>query len=150
MSPHILTCILEGEMISSGNQQIMIDEIVRAAKSVFTRSGTGDAKEFSDEMDFLRQLVRHVIVPFWQKDLPEEKIYLDSPYDLVSWRAKDHCGTLSQYACKQPRKLVLRINSLSPYVQFIEKHAGEPYYLQSEFFFRNFRTNNIRRHIEAM
>ena len=150
MSPYILTCILEGEMIHSENQQIMIDEITQAAMLVFSRNGTGDDKEFSDEMDFLRQLVRQVIVPFWQKGQPEEKIYLDSPYDLVSWRAKDYRGTLSQYACKQPKKLVLKINSLEPYVQFIEKHAQEPYYLQAEFFFRNFRTNNIRRHIETM
>jgi len=148
MSPYILTCLLEGEMISSENQQVVIDEIARAAKSVFDRDGTGEEKDFFAEMDFLRQLIRLIIIPFWQKEPLAEKIYLDSPYDLVSWRAKDHSGTLSQYACKQPMKLVLKINSLSAYVQFIEKHAKEPYYLQSEYFFRSFRTNNIRRYIE--
>lgn len=150
MSPYILTCILEGEMIHSKNQQIMIAEISQAALSVFTRHGKGVDKEFSDEMDFLRQLVRQVIVPFWQGGQPAEKIYLDSPYDLVSWCKKDYRGTLSEYACPEPRNLVLKINSLEPYIRFIEEHARDPYYLQSEFFFRKFRTNNVRRHIEAM
>lgn len=149
LSPYILTCILEGEMVHAENQEIMIDETTQAAKIVFARNGKGDDKEFSDEMDFLRKLIRNIIVPFWQKDQPDEKIYLETPYDLVSWRAKDYRGTLSQYACRSPKKLVLKINAIEPYVQFVQKHAMEPYYLQSEFFFRNFRTNNIRRFIES-
>lgn len=145
MNHYILPCILMGEMIHPSNQEKMINEAFNASIAVFNKSGTRSQSEFLEEMQFAKVLVKNIIIPFWET--PKETIVLSSPYDLIAWLNKDYRGTLSKFILDNPIKYQFKVRSLSEYAEFIRENSKKPFYLQSEFFFRTFRSNNVRRFI---
>lgn len=146
LNPYILSAIISGEFIHPLNQGKMIDEVIKASAAVFNKSGIGDLAEFFKEMQFAKVLVKTVIIPFWET--PQETIVLSSPYDLIAWRNQDYRGTLSKFILHTPVKYQYKVRSLIQYVDFVRDNAEKPFYLQSEVFFRNFRSNNIRRFLK--
>jgi hypothetical protein len=134
-----------GEMIRPPKQNIVINEVFRAAMVVFKRVGMGNPLEFSKELEFAKVLVQNIILPFWA--IPNEIITVDSPYDLKSWTNKNYNGILSEYLLEGKEKYKYEINNLNAYIEFVEEKAGLPFYLQAEFFYRTFRSNNLRRFI---
>ncbi len=145
--PHILTLIAMGEMIHPANQEKVIDEVIKAATAIFKKCGIGDPRDFSEEMQFAKVLVQNIILPFWE--IPEETVALSSPYDLLTWSNKNYHGNLSEYRLSNPVKLTFRVNMLDAYVNFVPEKAALPFYLQAEYFYRTFRSNNLRRFIVA-
>jgi hypothetical protein len=143
--PHILSLITMGEMIRPPKQNMVINEVFRAAMVVFKRVGMGNPLEFSKELEFAKVLVQNIILPFWA--IPNEIITVDSPYDLKSWTNKNYNGILSEYLLEGKEKYKYEINNLNAYIEFVEEKAGLPFYLQAEFFYRTFRSNNLRRFI---
>lgn len=145
MNPFILSKIIKGEMIHPSNQEKTIDEIIKASTAVFKKCGTGNLSDFLEEMQFAKVLVQNIIIPFWE--MPRETSIVSSPYDLVTWRSQDYRGILSQFILQNPIEYQFKVHSLSQYSDFIRENSGKPFYAQSEFFFRTFRTNNVRRYI---
>lgn len=147
MIPFSLAEIIKGDMIHPSNQDKTIDELINASIAVFDRSGKGDRSEFIKETQFAKNLIKSIIAPFWEA--PQETVILSSPYDLISWRNQDYRGMLSEFTLPKPVDYKFKIHSLSQYTNFIREHSERPFYIQSEFFFRTFRSNNIRRFIEG-
>lgn len=145
MKPNILIFIILGEMIHPKNQSKLIDEIIKASTVIFNKSGSGSLNDFSDEMQFGKILVKNIIIPFWET--PKEIISLTSPYNLISWREKEYRGNLSEFTLSKPTEYQFKINSISQYNEFIYENSKKPFYLQSELFFKSFRTINVRRFI---
>jgi radical SAM superfamily enzyme YgiQ (UPF0313 family) len=139
----ILSKIIKGDMIHISNQQKLIDEVIKAATVVFRKIGKNDLSEFSKEMQFAKVLIENIIIPFWQE--PQETVEIASPYDLEAWRNQDYRGTLLEFKLAAPVTYQYRVHSLSQYINFIRENSNKPFYEQSEFFFRNFRSNNVRR-----
>lgn len=145
MNPLILIMIIHGEMIHSSNQEEMINEVIGAATEVFKRCGNGDLAEFLKEMEFGKVLIKNIIIPFWETS--KEVIILPSPYDLISWHNQNYRGALSKFISKKPIEYQLRIRSLSEYLSFVSQNSKKSPHVQSELFFRSFRSNNVRRYI---
>ncbi len=146
-NPYILGKIIQGELIHPSNQEKMIDEIVNASITVFNKSGKGSLNEFLEEIKFAKVLVRSCIIPFWE--MPKETVFLSSPYDLIGWREKDYHGKLCDFRLDKPIEYQLEIRSIKPYNSFVSTNSKKPFYLQSEFFFRTFRSNNMRRYMSS-
>jgi len=139
----ILSKIIKGDMIHALKQQKLLDEVIEAATVIFRKKGRGDLSEFLKEMQFGKILVGNIIIPFWE--MPQESVELLSPYDLGAWRKQDYRGMLSEFLLSKPVKYRYKVHSLSQYNDFINEFSNEPFYKQSEFFFRTFRSNNVRR-----
>lgn len=146
MNHFILSEIIKGELIHPSNQEKMIDEVIKASTVVFNKCGTGSQSDFLGEMRFAKILVKNVIIPFWE--MPQETIILPSPYDLVAWRNEDYRGALSKFLLHDSIKYQLKVRSMSQYVDFVRQNSKKPFYLQSELFFRTFRTSNVRRYMD--
>ncbi len=146
MSPFSLPKIMSGDLIHSSNHETMLDEAIQAATALFQKSGGDRLSEFTEEVQFAKTLAKAVVIPYWG-ELPQEAVGLVSPYDLVAWRNRDYHGLLSQFRLPSPRVVQLTIHSLDQYSDFIREFSGQPFYRQSEAFFRTFRTNNVRRYI---
>lgn len=146
LNPDILSAIISMELIHPSNQEKMIEEVASAAARVFDKCGIGNRFEFLEEMQFMKVLVKNIIIPFWE--MPQEIITLSSPYDLIAWRNQDYRGILSKFILHTPIKYQYEVRSLSQYINFIRENCEKPFYLQSELFFRNFRSNNIRRFLK--
>lgn len=145
MSLFSLSPILKGELIYSANQDEVVDEVIRASLVVLKKHGNDGLTEFLEEMEFAKSLVKAVIIPFWE--MPQETVVLSSPYDLVAWRNNDYRGKLSKFILDKPAKYKFKIRIMSEYENFVKANFNKPFYLQSELFFRTFRTNNVRRFI---
>lgn len=145
MNQYILSFILVGEMIHPSNQEKMINEVVRASIVEFDKCGKGSKTEFLEEMQFARVLVQNIIIPFWET--PQDIITLSSPYDLIAWQNKNYLGKLHEFILSNPIEYQFKIHSLSPYRRFVLENLEEPFSIQSERFFREFRSSNIRRFI---
>jgi hypothetical protein len=143
--PHILSLITMGEMIRSPNQERVIDEVIDAATAISNRIGTANPLEFSNEMKFAKVLVQNIVLPFWE--IPQETIAIKSPYDLATWSKKNYHGILSDYLLPSPYSYNYKINNQEAYIDFIQEKSNLPFYLQAEYFYRNFRSNNLRRFI---
>lgn len=144
---YILPLILKGEMIHPDNLDKTIHEVIQASLQVFERCDKGVMAEFVEEMEFAKALVHKVIIPFWE--MPEEYSTVDSPYNLEAWRNNDYRGSLSRYKHSRPVPYRFKVQSMEQYRDFVKETADKPFYIQSEYFFRSFRTNNIRRYIVA-
>jgi len=147
MSPFALPKIMSGDLIHASNHETMVDETIRAATALFHKSGIGALPEFQEEMIFAKALAQSVVIPYWE--MPQETAELSSPYDLVSWRNHDYAGTLSEFRLPSPQTCRLTVQSMDQYRDFIREFGGQPFYRQSEAFFRTFRTNNIRRYLSS-
>ncbi|UCB56928.1 MAG: radical SAM protein [Candidatus Omnitrophota bacterium] len=147
MSPFILSKIIKGEMLYISNQEKTVDEVIKASTAVFNRCGRGNLSEFLEEMRFAKTLTQSIVISFWET--PQETKILSSPYDLISWRNQDYRGELSKFTLEQPIEYQYRINSFNEYKNFIRENSKRPFHIQSEFFFRTFRSNNVRRYISS-
>lgn len=147
MSPFSLPKIMCGDLIHSSNHERMLNETIQAAAELFGSGGVGSLQEFTEEMQFAKFLARAVVAPYWQN--PQETVELKSPYNLVAWRNCDYHGLLSQFKLPSPRVYQFSLHSIDQYRDFFREFSDQPFYRQSEAFFRTFRTNNIRRYIAA-
>lgn len=147
MSPFVLPKIMSGNLIHPSNHDRMLDETIQAATALFGKSGGEGLSEFQEEMQFVKKLARAVVIPYWEP--PQGDVELSSPYDLATWRNKDYRGTLSEFKLPAPRTYTFTVHSIDQYTDFLREFSKEPFYRQSEAFFRTFRTNNVRRYIDA-
>ena len=143
--PFILVRILKGEMIHSSYLGSMVDEIIHAATYTYKKQAASHLQEFLQEMQFAKILVGQIVMPFWQK--PMETVVVQSEYDLIKWRNRNYLGELSRYRMKEAKEFNYAVRSVSQYESFYEEFGGRSFHVQSEFFFRTFRSNNIRRFI---
>jgi len=145
MDHFILSEIIHGEMINFSNQDTMINEVVKASLKIFDKLEKGNRLEFLKEVEFAKVIVKNIILPFWK--LSEPEVAIASPFDLVAWRNNDYHGTLHDFLMPNPVIYNFKICLPQQYSDFVRDNAGKPFYIQSELFFRTFRSNNIRRFI---
>lgn len=147
MNHYILSFVLMGEMIHPSNRETMLDEAFRASIAVFDKCGNGSRDEFMEEVQFAKSLVQNIIIPFWET--PREATSLSSQYDLRAWRNNNYIGTLPEYKLSGPLEYQFHVRSMDPYHKFVLENSGKPFALQSELFYREFRSNNVRRFLHS-
>ncbi|MBF0540387.1 MAG: radical SAM protein [Nitrospirae bacterium] len=145
IDPFILEKILHGEMLHISNQDTFIDEVVEAGNKIFSKYGIGNKDDYNEEIYFVKDLVKKIIIPFWE--ISKESILITSKYDLKKWVMEDYKGILTNYKMDNSVDFIFKINSVNQYIDYIKENSDKPLYLQSEFFFRTFRSNNIRRYL---
>lgn len=139
----IINYLTWGDLIHPLNKHKMIDELITAATVLFNTHGIGNQSEFIEEIQFAKNLVNTVIIPFWE--VPQEVVTLLSHYDLIAWVNQNYQGTLSEYRLAKPVTYKYVIKIIDAYIDFVKNNSMFPFYLQAEHFFKNFRSNNLRR-----
>lgn len=147
MAAYELTDVMYGEMLHPDNRGQTADEVIKSCLKVFDRTGRGSKKEFLQELEFCKQMLKAIIAPFWEE--PKEVVEIESPYDLVTWFKNDYSGALTEYQLPSPGKFKFRINSHDQYVHFHKEYKEVPFHRQSKLFFETVKNNNIRRFLVA-
>ncbi len=112
--PLILQKIIVGEMIHVTNQETLIEEIFKAATSAFKDiNKDADQTKFDKEMAVTKNLVRKIIIPFWQ--LTPEVIEFQSNYDLEAWSRDNYKKRLSENCLQETKTHKLKVNSIEQY-----------------------------------
>jgi radical SAM superfamily enzyme YgiQ (UPF0313 family) len=143
LNPFSLSMIVKGNLIHTSGQDKTIDEAVKASLEIFKKEGKGELSEFLKELELGKEIVKSCVVPFWEQ--PLEMVSFMSPYDITAWKGNDFRGVLTGYALPEPRKFEMKVSSIEQYRDFIVLNAERPLSSQAQNFYRNFRSNNIRR-----
>jgi len=146
--PLILQKIIIGEMIHSNNQTMLINEIFNAAISAFkVINKNADDDDFMKEMSFAKELSKVAIIPYWET--PAETVTVRTHYDLFAWSMDNYSHKLSDYYSPVILEHEFKVRNIEQYQDFLNQYSSEPFYVKSEYFFRLFRSNNIRRMLVA-
>lgn len=137
-----------GNALSSKNKELLIANIVESAIRIHGRKKNDQiTREFTEVINELSEITNSIIISPLEKQ--NEKIFLDSRYDLLSWYQNGYKEPLHHYKNTNNKTLVLKVRNINEHNELYDMTKEMDEIDKYSMYFTTTVSSNMRRVIET-